>query len=94
MYTIPKKKHVNIHIFGQVYKVGFRFLSMSKAYEERISGFVRNESDGSLYIEAEGEISCIDRFIRWCKQGPPGSKVEEILIDEGELVHYNSFDMQ
>lgn len=93
MHKIPVKKHVKIHIQGQVYKVGFRFLSMTKAYEERITGIVRNEPDRSLYIEAEGEEKNINRFIEWCKIGPPGSKVEEFHVNEGELLEYEAFDM-
>lgn len=93
MYTIPRKKHLNIYISGEVYKVGFRFLSMAKAYEERITGFVRNEPDRSLYIEAEGEETCLRRFIEWCKQGPPGSKVENFYIKDGPINNYDSFDM-
>lgn len=93
MQRLPIKKHLNIHIRGNVYKVGFRFLAMTKAYEQHVSGLVRNEEDGSLYIEAEGTETDLNKFVDWCKQGPPGSKVEEIKVDEGELVCYESFDM-
>ena len=67
---------------------------MSKAYEEGITGLVRNEPDGSLYIEAEGREESINRFVDWCKIGPPGSKVEQCLVNEGDLVAYESFDMR
>ncbi|MEA3445582.1 MAG: acylphosphatase, partial [Bacteroidota bacterium] len=73
MRKLPLKKHLNIEVRGNVYKVGFRFLAMSKAYEIDIRGFVRYEFDGSLYIEAEGEERNLNTFVEWCKQGPPGS---------------------
>jgi acylphosphatase len=56
-------------------------------------GIVHNELDGSLYIEAEGIESDLNKFVEWCKQGPPGSKVEEVKVEEGELVYFESFDM-
>ena len=93
MKKLPIKKHFKIQVWGNVYKVGFRFLAMTKAYEKRISGIVRNEHDGSLYIEAEGIEVDLSSFVDWCKQGPPGSKVEEVKVEEGELNNYESFDM-
>lgn len=93
MHKLTSKKHLKIHISGNVYKVGFRFLAMTKAYELAISGIVRNEKDGSLYIEAEGIEADLNKFVQWCRLGPPGSKVVGVKIDEGELFPYDSFDM-
>ncbi len=93
MQKLPIKKHLNILITGNVIRVGFRFLAMTKAYEENITGFVRNEHNGTLYIEAEGIEKDLNNFVNWCKQGPPGSKVDNIIINEGNLVNYESFDI-
>ena len=47
--------HINIHITGRVQGVNFRTYTKEKAEELGILGFVRNETDGSVYLEAEGD---------------------------------------
>ena len=55
-------------------------------------GFVRNDLDGSVYIEAEGEEESLGKFVNWCKDGPPMAKVREIEIEEdSELRGFEGF---
>ena len=48
-------KHLTVRIFGDVQGVGFRFWAKQCADELGIKGFARNEKDGSVCVEAEGE---------------------------------------
>ncbi|WP_431293764.1 acylphosphatase [Pedobacter sp. P26] len=48
-------KHLNIKVTGKVQGVGFRETTKIIANQMMVNGFVRNEKDGSVYIEAEGE---------------------------------------
>lgn len=85
-------KRVAINIFGRVQKVGFRFSTLQKARELNINGFVRNLRDGSVEVEAEGEENQIEKFIEWCKIGPPYSDVKKIMIEDIEVMDTeNSF---
>jgi len=34
-----------------------------------IKGFVKNEIDGSVYVEAEGEYDQMKEFLKSCKRG-------------------------
>ncbi len=86
-------KNVKIKIFGRVQRIGFRFSAMQAAYRYGICGTVQNADDGSVYIEAEGEEVNINNFIEWCKVGPLGAKVEKLLLEDGELKNYASFDI-
>jgi acylphosphatase len=86
-------KHVNIRIYGRVQRIGFRFQSMQVAYKFNVTGLVRNMDDGSVHIEAEGEVSNIEKFIEWCKIGPLGARIEKIYIEEGDIKSYTSFDI-
>lgn len=86
-------KHVRIRVYGRVQRIGFRFRSMQVAYKYNISGLVRNMDDGSVYIEAEGESTNIEKFIEWCKIGPMGSRIEKFFMEEGEVKNYTSFDI-
>jgi acylphosphatase len=65
-----------IRVSGKVQGVFFRASTKNKADELNIKGFVRNEPDGSVYIEAEGEETNMGQFIAWCWEGPRGARVE------------------
>ena len=56
-------KHTNLKIYGRVQGVFFRYTAKEKADEFAVTGFARNEEDGSVYIEAEGEEENLDKFI-------------------------------
>ena len=84
-------KHVNIKIFGDVQGVLFGYSSLLKAKEFNIKGFVRNEPDGTVYIEVEGEEENLDKFTQWCRSGPQSATVKKVEEAEGELKNFESF---
>ncbi len=71
-------KHLDIKIYGYVQGVFFRFSAQEKAQILGINGFVRNESDGTVYIEAEGKEDDLKQFLNWCSKGPSGARVEKV----------------
>ena len=73
-----------IKIYGIVQAVGFRYSAKLKAKELNITGIVRNEPDGSVYIEAEGEEENLMDFLKWCYKGPRFSKVEKVDCQDKE----------
>lgn len=85
-------KHFNITIKGRVQGVGFRYSARSIARSFKISGFVKNVYDGSVYIEAEGLDENLSLFIRWCHQGPDRAKVNHVLVIEGEVQNFSDFE--
>jgi acylphosphatase len=87
-------RHVRLRIYGKVHRIGFRFSAMQKAYKIGVFGYVQNAGDGSVYIEAEGEEVKLDEFVDWCKVGPQGARVEKIVVENGELCNYSSFDIR
>lgn len=68
-----------ITIFGNVQGVGFRYEAQKQAKSLVLSGFARNQIDGTLYLEAEGEEEKIDKFIHWCQSGPQYAEVEKVV---------------
>jgi len=62
-------KHFNIAIFGRVQGVFFRRTVRHEANRLGIFGFIRNDPDGSVYIEAEGLEEKLTEFIMWIKAG-------------------------
>jgi len=87
------KKHINITIMGRVHGVGFRFSCMEAAYRIGIKGIVRNKSNGSVYVEAEGEEDKLTKFREWCRKGPLWSKIYKIDEEDGELKNYKTFEI-
>lgn len=87
-------KHLTIWVIGKVQGVFFRASTKEKADELGLKGLVRNEWDGSVYIEAEGEEELVNQFTAWCREGPPRAKVEEVIIREGELKNFSRFEIQ
>ena len=85
-------KHLNIHVYGTVQGVGFRRAAKNEARYLGIRGFVKNEPDGSVYIEAEGEEVALAQYVKWCRKGPAFSLVNEIKSTESELIMFSSFD--
>lgn len=87
-------KHVNIKVIGKVQGVFFRASTRSKADDLGVKGFVRNEPDGSVYIEAEGTEEQLNRLVEWCKEGPPSARVDALETNEATLIGYNQFNIQ
>jgi acylphosphatase len=74
-----------IEVKGKVQGVGYRFFTKSSADELGISGWVRNEEDGTVSIMAQSESSDIlEGLIHKCAQGPSGSLVESLTIHHVE----------
>ncbi len=83
--------HRSIRLTGRVQGVGFRYTARSMAFFHGVKGFVRNLSDGDVYIEAEGTEAQLEEYIRWCRQGPPRARIEFMDVYEGEVVGFGEF---
>ena len=71
-------KRVNLKIYGRVQGVFFRDSCRREAQKLGLSGFARNEPDGTVQIIAEGEEKNLQELILWCKEGPEHAKVEKV----------------
>jgi acylphosphatase len=85
------KKHVTISISGVVQGVFFRAFTKEQADAMNISGFVRNEPDGSVYIAAEGNEEDLETFIAWCRHGPSRARVDKCVVEEASWRGFSGF---
>lgn len=85
--------HYKINISGRVQGVGFRFETRRMARIFGIKGFVKNMSNGGVYIEAEGNELQMKEFLSWCRKGPTHARVDEISTEKGELKNFEFFDI-
>ena len=66
---------------GRVQGVGFRATTISVAEGFNVTGWVRNQRDGSVLCIAEGERAELDRFVNAVKSAMEGC-VDETNIQE------------
>lgn len=83
-----------IHVKGRVQGVGFRWSAVREARSLGINGFVKNLSDGSVYLEAEGTRGQLKEFLNWCRQGPGFGNVESVSADPWPPVNYKDFRIE
>jgi acylphosphatase len=86
--------HLNIAVNGKVQGVFFRATAKDVADSLGVKGFVRNEKNGSVYIEAEGEAADLDQYVAWCRQGPPRAVVNNVEVVDGTVVGFPSFEIR
>jgi acylphosphatase len=80
-----------IHVHGKVQGVFFRATAARMATLLSIKGFVKNEIDGNVFIEAEGEEEMLTKFIQWCHQGPDNAEVKYVSVTNGDIKNYKTF---
>lgn len=78
MTTTEDPTRVWARISGRVQGVAFRFYTVREAERLGLSGWVRNLSDGSVELEAEGARVVLESLISWCQQGPAMATVVRV----------------
>jgi acylphosphatase len=86
-------KHLDITVKGKVQGVFYRASTKAVADQLGIRGTVKNQPDGDVFIEAEGEPALLDMFLDWCKEGPEDAEVSALESHEGELKNYRNFEV-
>ncbi len=87
------KQHWTIRVEGKVQGVFFRAETRDKAEKLGLTGYVRNESDGSVKIEAEGREDKLKELKKWCWEGPPAARVNHVSAQKGEIQDYKRFEV-
>lgn len=72
------RKRVILKIYGKVQGVFFRDSNRRKAGELNLSGWVRNEPDGTVLVVAEGQEEDLKELIEWCRNGSDHAKVDRV----------------
>lgn len=75
-------KCISAKVYGKVQGVGFRFYTQKTAVEMGVKGFVKNERDGSVYIEVEAPADIMETFLHWVRKGPEWARVDEMNVQD------------
>jgi acylphosphatase len=73
-------------VSGAVQGVGFRYSAVAEAERHGISGWVRNNPDGTVEAEIEGDPEAVERMLDWLRHGPPGSRVAQVVVEDVPVV--------
>lgn len=77
---MTKLQSTRIVISGDVQGVLFRRNAKIEADKLAINGWIRNNIEGSVEVLAQGGKSELEKFISWCKIGPPLANVKKIEL--------------
>jgi acylphosphatase len=68
-------------VTGRVQGVGFRYATAARARSRDVSGWVRNNVDGSVEAVFEGDPEAVDSLIAWARGGPSGARVDDVSVE-------------
>jgi acylphosphatase len=89
------KSRVHLWIEGRVQGVFFRASTMDKARELGLTGWVKNNPDGSVEIVAEGAREVVEELVAWSHKGPRHAVVDNVEVEwEPYLDEYKEFTIE
>jgi len=76
-------RHLVVH--GRVQGVGYRDAAVQAAFTLGVKGWVRNRSDGTVEAHVQGAPEAVERYVEWCRQGPPLARVFKVDATEAAV---------
>ncbi len=70
--------HLHAEVQGVVQGVNFRWYTQRRASDLGLAGFVRNLSDGSVEVVAEGPRGSLESLLDFLRVGPSSAVVESV----------------
>ena len=86
------RTRAHLIVKGRVQGVFFRASARRKAEELRLTGWVRNNPDGTVEAVVEGNTDMVENFVNWCREGPPDARVAAVDVTRSgatdEFTHF------
>ena len=73
---------LHVRVYGQVQSVGFRNWIKNNADSKKLTGWVRNASDGSVEIFLQGNEELVNQLLALCWEGPDIAEVDDVLTQD------------
>ncbi|MEJ7796837.1 MAG: acylphosphatase [Nocardioides sp.] len=83
---------LRVQVHGAVQGVMFRDSCRREADRLGVTGWVRNEPDGSVTGEFEGDA--VRDLVAWCHTGPRGARVDRVDVTEVEPSGLSGFEVR
>lgn len=71
-------KRLDANVRGRVQGVSYRYYTRLEANNLGLTGWVRNERDGSVTVVAEGPEDRLKKFVEFLRLGSPAARVSGV----------------
>jgi acylphosphatase len=65
-------------VSGRVQGVAFRYHTRKTAAAHALTGWVRNNPDGTVEAVFEGREEAVAALVEWCRRGPAMARVDSV----------------
>lgn len=89
IYYVMQTYHLLIK--GRVQGVFFRASARDVAKKLNITGWIKNSEDGNVEALVTGEDDAIQKFIIWCRKGPPAANVTDVIVEQTKDTFFDDF---
>ena len=84
---------VQVKVTGRVQGVAFRWEAQHAAERLGVTGWVRNEPDGSVSAHVEGDPVAVNDMVVWLRHGPPAARVRDVAVMTVTATGADSFEI-
>ena len=93
-YQQQRIERWQLTVRGRVQGVGYRAACCQKARELDLNGWVRNQTDGSVEVQAEGPLHKLTELRMWCERGPQGAGVHSVSHSQLAPIREDWFEIR
>ena len=80
MWATSRRAHLEAVVQGRVQGVGFRWATVTRARDLRLSGRVCNQGDETVLVKAEGRRGRLEELADWLSRGPRHAIVTDVEL--------------
>jgi DNA ligase D-like protein (predicted 3'-phosphoesterase) len=91
MPAADKPAAIRAVVGGAVQGVGFRDATVRRARDLGLTGWVRNDDDGSVRVHAEGEPAALTELEDFLRDGPSHARVERVDVEKVRVEGHEQF---
>jgi len=73
-----------LRIHGRVQGVWFRESMRQRADQLKVTGWVRNRTDGTVEALVQGDPAAVEAMVDWARRGPEGAKVDRVDFEAAD----------
>jgi acylphosphatase len=74
------RSRARVVVRGHVQGVFFRADTQERARSLGVDGWARNERDGSMQAVFEGPRERVESMVEWCRRGPRGARIDDVVV--------------
>jgi acylphosphatase len=86
----PAARRVVVH--GTVQGVFFREATRRRAESRGVTGWVRNNDDGTVEALFEGDPDAVDAMVQYVHDGPNAAQVKQVDVQDAEPEGHDGFE--